>query len=71
MDRNIVKKLIPQTPSPVINLIMESNTGGMFALRGIVLEVDENSLIFKTKQCTSALDYRKILQIVLTSQREL
>jgi hypothetical protein len=70
IDAEIIKKLIRTTPSEVCTLVIESNTNGSFVLTGTVLELGENSLLFKTRAKTAAIDFRHILQLCPLGRRE-
>lgn len=71
MDKESITKLIKETPSPVVKLVMEGNYQPLFILNGVVEAINSDSIIFRTKQQTSAISFKKILEIVLTDRREL
>jgi len=71
MDKDAITKLIKQTPSPVCKLVMEGRTQEFFLLDGIVESINTDAIIFRTKTQTSAISFKKILEITLTNRKEL
>jgi hypothetical protein len=71
MDKETITRLIKTTPSPVVKLVMEGNSQPLFIIMGIIEEINNESLIFKSRTQTSAIDFRKILEITLTDRRQL
>jgi len=50
---------------------MEGNNQPLFILTGIIEEINIDAIIFRTKTQTSAISFKKILEITLTNTREL
>ncbi len=59
----MIRQLIQRFQNEPVKLVLSGVHNNTFALYGMILEVHEDSILFKTNQTTSAIDMRVILEV--------
>jgi len=71
MDKKTIELLIQTLPSEVMKLVLKGTYRPFFLLTGIVEQITDTSIIFRTKTKRSAIQFEEILELVPMGRQEL